>query len=116
MKLRNSLVVELTCPYEIGAEYLKQRKEDKEKKYRSLVTDQLWQAGCETGEIIGITIGAMGTIMEESHISLKRLGLIAHCNALWMIAMNSSVILLNKHFNTGNHQPKKQKRKSTIKY
>lgn len=94
---KHCVVVELTCPYEISKEYLKQRKEDKVKKYKSLVTDELWQVSCETGEIIGITIGAMGKIMEDSHKSLKRLGLIAHCSALQMTAMNSSVIILNAH-------------------
>lgn len=61
------------------------------------MTDKLWQVGCETGEIIGITIRAMGKIMEDSHKSLKRLGLIAHCSALQMIAMTSSVIILNAY-------------------
>ena len=61
---------------------------------------------CNTGEIIGIVIRTMGTILGDSHRALKRLGLVNHCNALQIIAMNSSVILLNKHFSMGDFHKK----------
>ena len=62
-------------------------------------------------------IGTMGTILEDSHRSLTRLGLANHCSVLQLIAMNSSVILLNKHFNTGDfHKSRKRRRKTTPKH
>lgn len=57
-------------------------------------------------EVIGIAIRAMGTILDDSHKILRTLGLINHCDALEMIAMNSSVILLNKYFSTGDFHKK----------
>lgn len=87
-------------------ECLTQRKLDKEKKYCSLIPEELWQGKCKTGEVIGIAIRAMGTILDDSHKVLRTLGLINHCDALEMIAMNSSVILLNKYFSTGDFHKK----------
>lgn len=107
------IITEVTCPYETSKEYLSQRKIEKEKKYRSLIPRELWQVKCNSGEVIGIAIGTMGTILDDSHKATKRLGLANHCNALQMIAMNSSVILLNKHFSTGDFY-KKNGHKRTI--
>lgn len=87
-------------------EYLAQRKLDKEKKYCSLIPEELWQRKCKTGEVIGIAIGPMGTILNDSRKVLRTLGLINHCDALEMIVMNSSVVLLNKHFSTGDFHKK----------
>ena len=90
----------------MSKEYLKQRKLKKEKKYRSLIPEELWQVKYKPGEGIRIAIRAMDTILDDSHKALKRLGLINHCDDLQMKTMNSSVILLNKHFSTGDFNKK----------
>ena len=90
----------------MSKEYLKQRKLKKEKKYRSLIPEELWQVKYKPGEGIRIAIRTMNTILDDSHKALKRLGLINHCDYLQMITMNSSVILLNKHFSTGDFSKK----------
>ena len=75
----------------------------KPRKYGSLIKDELWQVGASTGgEVIAIIIVTMGTILEDSYKSLKKIGMADQCNALQITAMNSSVILLNKHFATGD--------------
>ena len=53
------MIVGLTCPNESSKEYLQQRK------YRSLILDRLRQIGFITGEVVGVTIGTMGTILED---------------------------------------------------
>ena len=109
---KHCTIIEVTCPYETSQEYLMQRRIEKERKYHSLIRDELWQVKCNSGEVIAITIGAMGTILEDSYKAIKKLGLANHCNALQMISMNSSVILLNNHFNTGDFY-KRGKHKSS---
>ena len=59
-------------------------------------------------------IGTMGTILEDSHWSLKKIGIVNQCNTLQMIAMNSSVILLNKHFATGDFCKRAKKRMKSV--
>ena len=102
----SSVIIEVTCIYETSKEYLIQRKLEKEKKYRSLIPKELWQVKYKPGEGIRIAIRTMGTTMDGSHKALRRLGLINHCDDLQMITMNSSVILLNKHFSTGDFNKK----------
>ena len=53
------VIAGLTCPNESSKEYLQQRK------YRSLILDRLRQIGFITGEVVGVTIGTMGTILED---------------------------------------------------
>lgn len=104
-------IVEVTWPYETSKEYLTQRKIEKERKYCALIPGELWQTKCESGEVIGIAIGAMGTILDDSYKAIKGLGLTNHYNALQMIAMNSSLILPNKHFSTSDfHKKNRHKR------
>ena len=105
------VIIKVTCPHESSKEYLHQRKLEKERKYHFQIPDELWQAKCNTGEVVGIVIGTVGTIREDSHRAIKRLGLINQSSTLQMIAMNSSVILLNKYFNTGDFHKKKKKGK-----
>ena len=71
---------------------------DKGRKHQSLVAEKLWQIGASTGELIVITIGTMGMILEGSHKSSTRLGIVNQCNSLQMIAMNSSIIMINAVF------------------
>ena len=95
------VIIKVTCPHESSKEYLHQRKLEKERKYHFQIPDELWQAKCNTGEeVVWIVIGTVGTIREDSHRAIKRLGLVNQSSALQMIAVNSSVILLNKGFNT----------------
>ena len=80
-KESHCVIIEVTCPYESSKEYLHQRKLEKEKEYRSLIPEELWQVKCNTGEVIGIVIGTMGTILEDSHRAIERLGLVNQCSA-----------------------------------
>ena len=94
------MIIEVTCPYKCNKVCLQQRKLEKERKYRSLITDELWQVGTSAGETIGVTICTLGIILDDSCRALKRIG--NQCNSLQMIVMNSSVLILNQHFSTGN--------------
>lgn len=51
--------------------------------------------GAFTGEVVGVTIGTMGTILEDSQKFFKKLGIEDEHNSLQMMAMSSSVYLLN---------------------
>ena len=51
------------------------------------------------------------TILYYFHQSLKKLVLIDQCSALQMIAMNTIVILLNQHSNTGDFYKKFETRR-----
>ena len=109
------ILIEVTCPYETSTEYLRQRKTEKEQKYRYLIKDELWQVGASTGEVIAIIIGAMGTILEDSHKSLKKIEIVEQCNALQMTAMNSSVIAMNTLPETFTREPIDEKSLTLIK-
>lgn len=94
------MIIEVTCPYKCNKVCLQQRKLGKERKYKSLITDEIWQVGTSAGETIGVTICTLGIILEDSCRALKRIG--DQCNSPQMIAMNSSVLILNQHFSTGD--------------
>ena len=81
-KESHCVIIEVTCPYGSNKEYLHQRKLEKEKKYCSLIAEELWQVKYNTGEVVGIVNRTMGTTLEDSHRAIKRLGLVNQCSAL----------------------------------
>ena len=95
---RHCTVIEVTCPYEISKKYLQQREEEKRAKYKRLVQHELSQVECETGEVVSIVIGSMGTIPKKTNENLKKMKLTRQREALQMTVMKGSVNILNSHF------------------
>ena len=54
-------IVEVTCPYETNIDYLNQEAQDKINKYKPLL-NELNQVECDSGEVISLVIGCLGTI------------------------------------------------------
>lgn len=54
------MIIEVTCRYKTNVEYLRQRKIEKERKYISLITEELWQVRASTGKVIAAIISTMG--------------------------------------------------------
>ena len=78
---RHCYTIEIRCPYECIVEYLDQRARDKVQKYKPLLKE-LSQVNCNTGEVINLVIGAMGTITDTTNKQLKQLKLTKQKEAL----------------------------------
>ena len=90
----------VTCPYETSTQHVKQRLDEKQKKYEKLITSELAQAECSTGEVIPLVMGALGTIDERTNNNLKKLGVTKIKEALQMAVMKGSVNIINTHLQT----------------
>ena len=94
---RYCYAIEIRCPYECIVEYLDQRARDKVRKYKPLLKE-LSQVNCNTGEVISLVIGAMGTITDTMNKQLKQLKLTKQKEALQITVIKGSVNILNHHF------------------
>ena len=94
---RHSYIIEIRCPYECIVEYLDQRARDKVQKYKPLLKE-LSQVNCNTGKVISLVIGAMGTITDTTNKQLKQLKLTKQKEALQITVIKGSVNILNHHF------------------
>ena len=94
---RHCYTIEIRCPYECIVEYLDQRARDKVQKYKPLLKE-LSQVNCNTGKVISLVIGAMGTITDTTNKQLKQLKLTRQKEALQITVIKGSVNILNHHF------------------
>ena len=90
-------IMEITCPYEVSREYLQSQEEEKINKYKGLIQNELNQVECNSGEVLSIVIGSLGTMLERTNESLKRLTLTKHRQAFQMTAIKGTVNILNSH-------------------
>ena len=90
-------IIEITCPYEVSREYLQSQGEEKNNKYKGLIQNELNQVECNSGEVLSIVIGSLGTMLERTNKSLKRLTLTKHRQAFQMTAIKGTVNILNSH-------------------
>lgn len=99
-------LVEVTIPYEISQEHLNQREREKEEKYRILANTIKAEDGrFDEVSVIGVAIGAAGTVTRQTHEKLKFLGIASHSKALQMITLHySSVIWRNHVYRGGGRQ------------
>ena len=104
---RHCVIIELTCPYESSIEYLDQRAQDKVTKYQPLVQD-LQQVDCQSGEIISLVIGLLGTITSWTNAELRKSKLSKHREALQMTVIKGSVNILNHHLRRDDFQRHKK--------
>ena len=91
-------IIEVTCPYEVSREYLQYREEEKINKHiKGLIQNELNQVECNSGEVLSTVNGSLGTMLERTNKSLKKLKLTKHREAFQMTAIKGSVNILNSH-------------------
>ena len=84
-----------------------QRAQDKVTKYQPLLQD-LQQVDCQSGEIISLVIGLLGTITSWTNAELRKSKLSKHKEALQMTIIKSSVNILNHHLRRHDFQRRKK--------
>ena len=105
--MKDCVIIELTCPYESSIEYLDQRAQDKVTKYQPLLQD-LQQVDCQSGEIISLVIGSLGTIT-RTNAELRKLKLSKHKELLQMTVIKGNVNILNHHLRRDDFQRRKNR-------
>lgn len=93
-----TLLVELTVPYEQSIEYLNKRFQDKKEYYEPLLKAD---SGCfpqgRKVRVVPIVIGCTGTILEDTKANLKDLKILSRAKYFQMIAMGESTRIWSTH-------------------
>ena len=98
-------VIDMTCPYEKSEGYLIQSEDAKVAKYEPLKRDAHWTREIEGNngimatsiEVVGIAVGAVGTITRSTFRKLNELKLGKIARSLQIIACNESAQIIRRH-------------------
>ena len=91
------LLIEVTIPYEKDEETLTRIELEKEKKYDCLTPQNLGLDHITETKVVGLAIGAMGTINKATMTKLKAMKIATHVKALQMIVTHYAAVIWRVH-------------------